>query len=477
MFINPDEINSPRKAVEQELERKSFPVSQGPAQSFVDYLYGNGLGDLAAYVSIATYKKCMPLFNAINLRSTFFSQIPIRVWDKKKKVWVEDHDSLELLYRPNADITQTEFLEQVASYYDITGDSFIVATGDQKKKPLELMTVGPQFAMFNTETSPFGFLNVPKSIDITRVDASMVSFKARETPDLGIRFRNDAINAELWHLRSFNPVRSSLNYRGMSRAQPLWLEIQQYLEGNSNNISNLKRGTRLSMAWVNTSGIPLTDDQWSRVQEEAAKYKGSANAGGTPVLDGLDARTIQQTNRDMEFKDLQDSTYARISVAYQVPLALLMVETMTMNNLQNAMLQLFDTSCLPLCNRLYPELTRLILSRYPGSENLEYRYNENDIPALRQRVLENAKIQSQIGVNTIDEIRSTIGDEPLPEGGQFVYKNAAEVPLGSDPNDPNRRPKAGDEVADPENLVTVKSLFDQLETSLGGNREDEKTGH
>lgn len=399
--------------------------------SFSEHLFTQGQSDLGAYATIRLYMDAMPFFNAVNMRAEAFSEITPRLWDTSTKKFIEEHPALDLLKKPNADMTRGELFEQIASFYDITGDTFLVATGRIENPPLELATVPPQNVTFGSGNK-FGILHVPDVIWVTSQVQGQSSFIAEDDIDKGIRFYSRERDKELWHMRTFNPLRSTTMFRGMSRARPIWLEIQQYISGNNTNWSMLKRGTRLSMAWVNNRGEELTDKQWDRMQEEAQKYSGDMNAGGTPVLDGMDVKTIQQTNRDMEFKDLQEATLGRISTVYRIPLALLLSKSMTLNNLETAMLQFFDASVLPLTKRIYGELTKFLLPRYPGSENLEFRYNESDITALRIRMIESAKSQQEIGVNTTDEIRSTIGYEPLADGGDAVMIQANLIPLGSD---------------------------------------------
>lgn len=414
------------KAIEVAPEQKSgFSLSE----SFPDFLSSGGNGDLSDFAAIQMYRDAMPFYNAVDVRARNFAAIPIRVWDKQSKEFVDDHPVLELLANPNADVTGMEFLYQFASFFDITGDSFLFAGGRVTNPPLELATVPPQRTTFGFGNK-FGILHVPDTITVTTVGQGASVFNATDVNGM-IRFY-DSDDRELWHSRQFNPLRSASNFRGMSRAKPAFLEIQQYLSGNTTNWSMLKRGTRLSMAWVNNRGEELTETQWSRLQEEADKYAGDINAGGSPILDGMDVKQISQTNRDMEFKDMQEAMLSRISTVYGIPLAMLIDKSMTLNNLETSMLQLFDNAIIPLTNYLYADLTRFVLKRYPDSENLEFRFNEGDITALKVRIIETTSRQAKIGVNTIDETRALLGDESLDSGGDTVLVPANMVPVGTD---------------------------------------------
>ena len=427
-----------RKTVESAPEQKS---GYAPALSFTDYLSNSGNGDLSDFAAIQMYRDAMPLYNAVDVRARNFAAIPMRVWDNKAKEFLDDHPALELMSNPNADVTGMEFLYQYASYFDITGDSFIFAGGRVTNPPLELATIPPQRTTFGFGNK-FGILHVPDTVTVTTVGQGASVFNATDVNGM-IRFY-EREDRELWHSRQFNPLRSASNFRGMSRAKPAFLEIQQYLSGNTTNWSMLKRGTRLSMAWVNNRGEELTAVQWDRLQEQADKYAGDINAGGSPILDGMDVKQISQTNRDMEFKDMQEAMLSRISTVYGIPLAMLIDKTMTLNNLETSMLQLFDNAVIPLTNYLYADLTRFVLKRYPDSENLQFRFNEGDITALKVRIIETAQRQAAIGVNTIDEIRALIGDEALATGGDTVLVPANMIPGGTDAftEDNPKRPAA-----------------------------------
>lgn len=417
------------------LEKKSNYPTSPVGVSFPEFLANLGLDDLSAFAAIELYRQAMPLFDAVDRRATAFSQIPVRVFNTKTKEFEEDHPSLELLRIPNADLSQTEFLETLASYYDITGEAFLIATGNVNKPPLELINRSPVNISFGSLSDKFGLLNVPSSIFLTRAtgdpDGTFNPFESTETE--GLRFYNQNDTRELWHLRAFNPLRTGGRFRGMSRARPIWYELQQYISGNQSNLSFLKRGARPSLAWINKTAGPdgeLTPQQFERLQQEKQKYEGDFNAGGVPILDGIEIQTFSQTNKDMEHKELQNQMLARTFNTYRIPISLVLEATMTLNNLETAMLHFFDDSVLPLAARLYSELTRFLMPRYEDSENLIFTYNESDIPALRARMVNAAKEQNAIGVNTIDEIREMLGDEPLAVGGDTIMVPANLVPIG-----------------------------------------------
>lgn len=421
MFI-PD-----NKATQGADESKST-IQMGSSLSFPEFLAGKGLHQLSAYAAISLYEQAMPFFDAVDMRATAFSEIPIKLWDKKKKEIITDHPVLELLAAPNADMSQLEFLHAFSSFYDITGEAFLVATGRTTEPPKEIMNVSPVNIGFTRASNKFGLLNIPESVFIDSANNTARNYKAQDEKGR-LRYLNNTQDSELWHMRGFNPRKNAGNFRGLSKARPIWMELQQYISGNTTNLSMLKRGTRLSMAWVNSSEHELTTTQWERMQQEAQKYSGEQNAGGTPILDGMDVKTIQQTNRDMEFGKLKDSMLSRVANIYKIPLSLLLAETMTLSNLETAILHLYDLAVLPNTKRLYSELGRFLLPRYKDSENLEFVFREADISAVRIRLIDTAKRQGEIGVNTINELRESIGDEKIGEEGDVILVNSTQSTL------------------------------------------------
>lgn len=407
--------------------------------AFADFLLNGNNGDLSNFEAIRLYRKVMPFFNAVHTRAQAFSNIPIRVKNKRTNEFVDDHPALELLAHPNADVTQEEFLVQLSSFYDITGDAFLAVTGMLNRPPIEIATLPPQRFTFRRPNG-FSLLFVPRMMVYTDADFGLIEFKQEQNlfGEGEIRFTNKEFGEkECWHIRSFNPLRSFTNFWGMSRAQPALLEMQQFVEGNNNNLSMLARGTRLSMVWINNRDQELTDKQWDRMQEEAQKYAGAQNAGGTPILDGMDAKSFQATNRDMEYSKLQQSMLERISSIFAVPLPLLLSQSMTLNNLETAMFQLYDRSVLPLATTIYSELTRFLMPRYENSEDMVFTYNPNDIEPLRERAIETAKTASQTGIFTDNELREMTGEEELGPEGDVIYKPANLIPIDGSDDDPN----------------------------------------
>ena len=361
--------------------------------------------------AIKLYKECAPFFMVVDKIINSYAEIPLRIFDTKKNEYLENHPVLDLLKKPNYDCTEFEFKETLAINFLVTGNSFLYANGNIKKPPLEVFNMNSLF--FNANSIGIDVINqIPKSWQYN--NNKPIIFDNKETIN-GLKFYNGD-DQELYHIKKYNPCQYITDFFGMSKAYPLFQEMESYIAGNNNNSSLLKNGARPSSAFVNTSGEELSDKQFERAQQQIKNFQGSDNTGKPLILDGLEYREMSQNNRDMQFKEMQDSMLSRIANVYGVPLALLLDSTMTLNNLQTARLHLDKDAVIPLSKRINEELTKFLLSRYPDSEYLEFAIDISSIESLKPEVLSNALLMKQIGVNTKNEIRSELGYMHL-EGG------------------------------------------------------------
>jgi len=414
----------------KDLENKVHYLESNINKNFDDIfdVYGgsysrNSNYSLSIKNAITLYRECSPFYMVVDKIINSYAEIPFKLFDTKNNEYVEDHPVLDLLKSPNLDETEFSFKETLASLFLITGNSFLMCTGDINSQPLEIFNLSPLFlSPFQSSSSIFNMY--PKSWQYSNMGS--INFEAEETIS-GLRYYNSN-DKELWHIKKFNPHQLYSSFFGMSKAYPLFNEMECYMAGLNNNAALLKNGARPSVAWVNNRGEELTDAQFERIKREARKYSGSDNAGSTPVLDGMDIKEMSQNNRDMQFKELQDVMLSRIANIYGVPLALILDSSMTLNNLQTARLHLDKDAVIPLAKRINAELTRFLLPRYDDSENLKFAIDVSEIESLKPEVLQNSLLMKQIGVNTINEIRSNNGYLPVENGDDLT----SSLPFTSD---------------------------------------------
>ncbi len=410
---------------------------------FIDFLGGvNGAGDLRALEAARLYKKCTPFFQSVSMISAAFSSVPIRVYDKKNKVFIDDHPILDLLSKPNPEQSGSEFLKTYSSFFNIAGESFLIATGDQGREPLELFAARPQDVLINASNNPGDFGAAGDYVWSTGFFSERYKLSDSE---LGGSFRywNKSNDRELWQAREFNPTGSSNNLRGLSKATPLWPEIQQFILANTNNQSVLSKGARPSIAWVSQLDEPLTDDQYERWKEQVVSYEGALNAGRQILVDNVKPEVVSTTNKDMEFSENRKTVRQDIFSCFNIPLALISAESMTLDNLKTSTLLFWDMAVLPHADDLLDELTLFLMPRYKDSENFVLSYNKIDIQALKEQAIDEVITISKAAILTDNELRTRVGYEEV-EGGDSVFKPGNLLPALMDRF-------TGDNLQDPDN--------------------------
>lgn len=399
------------KAIDRDISSMLAPERKSllPAMAFVDYLGYTGNYDLMAVEAVRLYKKCKPLFHAVNIRANAFAQLPIIVADKKGKP--VEHEVLELLSNPNPSMSGRMFLRDLSVYFDVCGVAYMYMTGNVLQPPLEMFTISPQDIAITIGTRYVGAQN---SFNISQPQVQ-ANFTMSDS-ELGGTYRYYAgDDKELAQVLDVSPGSLSESNRAHSPAATLWLQIQQFIEADTNNYSLLKRGARPSVAWAWKHEEPMTNEQYQRWVEQVKAYEGASNAGRQVLVDNLEPKVISQNNRDMEFAQNRKAVSNDIYTAYNIPLALVSDESMTMDNLKVSTAIMYDMAVLPHADKILSVMTKALMPRYKNSEGLYLTYDRSEIPALRERTWQEAKLMMETGALERNEIRAQVGYDPVED--------------------------------------------------------------
>lgn len=383
-----------------------------------------GKNDISMYTYIYYYQQCAPLYTAIQLIADEVADLNPYLFDPVKNEFIKDNPLLKLLHNPNADVTGSEFFEQLTAYFLITGNVFIVAIGNVNRDPLELWVVPPQFVTLSA-----GGDGYTETIQVNPNTSFSYTFTRKEV-DGRFRYYCDD-DKEIWHIKEFNPLQGNNNLYGMSKLMPIWYEIEQYIHASAHNLSLLARGARPSGALV--SERELSDDEFMRLSEQSDRFNaGAQNAGRLLLLEGgVDFREMSITNKDMDFLELKKNVTYAIYTALKIPLPLISPEHMTLSNMESSKLSLYDNAILPMANRIYYELTNFLMPRYQKNQGLEIAYSPDEITALEPRRAEDISKLKEAGVLTVNELRAKMGYEPL-QGGDSLFGTMGETPIAQD---------------------------------------------
>lgn len=369
---------------------------------------------------INSYIDACPVFIATKMIADAISGINIVLRDKKTGDFIYNHKALNLLNNPNPFTDGQLFLNEIASYYILTGNSYINIIGD--KEPIEINSIKPQditVTAFNDGYAGEYSYNSSYSSANYQRKADKRFFDAR--------------NNEIIHLRNFNPKFSSTNLIGMSSFAGCGLEIDQYVLASIHNISLLKNGGRPSGLLTYKGSNTLSKEQADTIKETIkSKLSGAKNAGEIPFLGGDFAwQSLSESTKDMDFGNLKNIVEQSIYKAVKIPLPLVNSDNMTFSNLNASTYIFYDNAVLPIFKRILKFLSVKLLSRYKDADNLELYFDESNIEALQARKFENSRMASQLGVLTDNEVRALLGYEAITNG-DTIYKPSNQIAVGQD---------------------------------------------
>jgi HK97 family phage portal protein len=195
------------------------------------------------------------------------------------------------------------------------------------------------------------------------------------------------------------------------------------------NYQLLHQGARPSGFYtVKTAGNEpafLTDTQFAKIKEQIENgIHGIRNIGKSPLLEGgLEFQSTQIPAQDMEFFNSQTRNIQLICSAFGVPSLLVLPTESTYANLEQANLQFYQSTIIPLANRYFDLLSGNLLP-----DNMKVSFFSEQIPAIA-----NQKTKAMLDLNpltflTPNEKRKHFGFPDI-EGGD-VITNQLGIPIG-----------------------------------------------
>lgn len=378
-----------------------------PLQAVVERL---GVRELGFYQALDFYGRVSILSTCVDLISETFSRLDVQIVDAADNI--RENTALEqLLDQPNKDMGWSTFAQTLATYFLVTGNAFIIATGNPAFAPNQLILIKPTDVAVNGD----GF-----TIN------NYGTFKR----NVNGRFMSNTGMSELFHFKRFTPDLKTTDdiVLGQSKLQAIYTELDLFEAGYLFNKSMLKNGARPSGIVI--AGNQMTDGQYEQIRSELnSAYGGSANAGKIMFFDGMGEgstfQTLSMTANDMQFADLSSNCVNRICNRLGVPLPLVVPDASTYNNVSSSILFLYDNTIFPLADLLFGELTRVLVPRYPDLQMVgaEISYDQEDIGAIKERTVDSVVKKVNTGLFTTNELRREAGYEDI-EGGDMLTGSA-----------------------------------------------------
>jgi len=279
-------------------EKKDDPAYQMYAQFIAP---GQPIYTPRDFKNLATfgYEKNITTYKAISLIAQSCAGIPWKLTQKtNKKRVIEEHPLLDLFMQPNPRHGSATFLEEIISYWILSGNAYMYAVRPNPRAlPMELWTMRP---------------------DRMRVIPGIGTIAGYEYTLDGHRQYYDA--PDIMHLKMFSATN---DWYGLSPVAVAAALIDQQNEGFDWNTAILQNAGRPSGALV-ASGT-LGNDQFERLRRVIReKYTGKKNAGVPLLLEGgLDWKQFSMSPMELDWQESRKQNMRDISIALGVPSELL----------------------------------------------------------------------------------------------------------------------------------------------------------
>lgn len=378
---------------------------------------------------IGFYLNISTVFSAVERKAREIQSIVPKVFDTKNSEFLDDHPILDLLNKPNPIDTRQTFIGNLQRFFDVTGNAFYTATGRLNNPPLELFVHNPT----QVNILPVNHQNTFFSKEIRLIHHQHVETFHNLDPrkEIGkinrlgeMRMVNPEMTKEIFHYRTFNPLSSLGSFGdedfGISKLNAIKAELEQYILLNLQNKNILKRGS-IPPIWLLPANLPSEDKIILNWKKEIQAYL--SGEGAALVMEGLTKEEIFESTQkllDMNFGDLKKNITEIVYRHYDIPLALVLPEQMTLANMEAATLNLYDNAILPDTKMLFQKLTKDLMPRFENSEGLELRFSTTDIPALRIRAISEIERLSKAFILTPNELRKELGLGPVEDGDNIL---------------------------------------------------------
>lgn len=346
------------------------------------------------------YRKNVIVYRAVNLISRGIASVPWRLYEYEKELSV--HPLLALLHAPGPLQGGSSFMEMLASYLLLAGNSYVEAVMLSNGQVGELHALRPD----RMKVIP-GKSGVPQAYEYSVNGQSKI-----------LHQEGSSALAPVLHLKLFNPLN---DWYGMSPLEAASCSIDQHNTVAAHNLALLQNGGRPSGALIvggkTHDDIPMTQDQRQDLKETlGALYEGEHNAGRVMVLEGdFQWKEMGLSPRDMDFIDGKNLSAREIAQAYGVPPMLVGVPgDATFSNYKEARYHLWEDTILPLLDHIIDEFNRWLCPAF--GDNLRLGYHLDAIPALACRREEVWSKFEDASFLTINEKRKAMGYPPLPGG-------------------------------------------------------------
>ncbi|TCP61918.1 HK97 family phage portal protein [Rhodovulum bhavnagarense] len=336
-------------------------------------------------------------FRVVKLIAEAAAALPLVCQDAERRY--DTHPVLDLIARPNTAQGRAELFEALYGQLLLTGNAYLEAVGGEGGLPFELHVLRSDRVQL--VPGPDGW---PVAYDYA----------------VGGRKHRFAMTGEappICHIKSFHPQD---DHYGLSPMQAAAVAVDVHNAAARWSKALLDNAARPSGAIVYRGSDgqgALSEEQYSRLQDEMIAYhQGAANAGRPMLLEGgLDWKPMGFSPSDMEFQKTKEAAAREIAVAFGVPPMLLGIPgDATYANYQEANRAFYRLTVLPLVSKVTAALAGF-LGRFAGRD-VALAPDLDHVPALAIEREAQWRRVAAAAFLTEDEKRALLGLPPRPEG-------------------------------------------------------------
>ena len=374
----------------------------------------SGVGSLVAYGTVGNpvwtprrydalaaegYQKNVIVYRCVNLIARGLGSIPWLLY--RKETEIEQHPLLNLLNSPNPRQAGSAFMEAVAGYLLLSGNSYIEAVLNHEGYPAELHPLRPD--RMKIIPGPGG---LPTGYEYSVSGMRKV-------------ISCDPVTGQscILHLKNFHPLN---DWYGMSPVEAAAQSIDQHNAVAGHNLALLQNGGRPSGGLIvrpTPHSRAMSEEQRDSLRQDLREvYAGHKNAGQILVLEGdCEWREMGLSPKDLDFIEGKNLSAREIAQSYGVPPMLVGVPgDATFANYKEARFHLWEDTIIPLLEFFVAELNLWLAPIF--EEGLTLTYNADAIPALAER---REAVWSKVAAAhflTINEKRQAVGYGPVAGG-------------------------------------------------------------
>lgn len=324
--------------------------------------------------------------------------------DSTKKREITSHPLLDLLAKPNKDMSGNDFVESVCAYTLLIGNSYQWALQLAKNAPPEELWVLR-----------------PDMVDIVPSKRGIVRYDYR-IPDPPTPFDP----ATVGHTKFWNP---DDDLYGLSPIEVAGIFVDMNLAYRKWNLALTQNMAQPPGAWT-TPALLGKKERDVLEQNVNQKYNGFKNAGKAPVLDGgLKYESYAVPPAQMNF--LEGQGYNSVGIAniyFLAPQIVGDTGASTYDNMEQAVYGSYTEAIFPLMDKVTGTWNRWLVPMYPDLKNAVVGYDKQSVETIQSvmQAQESAKADRWTkiwlaGGCTLKEYRDKIG-LPAPKTGGDSYR-------------------------------------------------------